>query len=65
MREIDPGVELSSRFDGRELHVLGYCLDRQDPAFREHLAQERRVTPSANPTYKKVLVRVGQIRRAD
>ena len=39
--EIIPGVELSSRFDGRELHVLGYGFDWQDPAFQDHLARQR------------------------
>ena len=39
--EIIPGVELSSRFNGQELHVLGYCFDWQDPTFREHLARQR------------------------
>ncbi len=39
--EIIPGVELSSRLDGQELHVLGYFFDWQDPVFRDHLAQQR------------------------
>ncbi len=39
--EIIPGVELSSRLDGQELHVLGYFFDWQDSAFRERLAQQR------------------------
>lgn len=39
--EIIPGVELSSRLDGQELHVLGYFFDWQDSAFRDHLAQQR------------------------
>ena len=40
--EVIPGVELSSRFDGRELHVLGYFFDWQDQAFRDHLARQCR-----------------------
>ena len=39
--EIIPGVELSSRLDGQELHVLGYFFDWQDSAFEDHLAQQR------------------------
>ena len=39
--EIIPGVELSSRLDGQELHVLGYFFDWQDSTFRDHLAQQR------------------------
>ena len=38
--EVIPGVELSSRFDGRELHVLGYFFDWQDQAFRDHLVRQ-------------------------
>ena len=47
--EVVTGVELSSRFDGRELHVLGYCFDWQDPAFREHLARQRLSRRVRNP----------------
>ena len=39
--EVIPGVELSSRFNGRELHVLGYFFDWQDPTFQDHLARQR------------------------
>jgi hypothetical protein len=39
--EVIPGVEISS-FDGRsELHILGYCLDWQDPLLQERLATLR------------------------
>lgn len=37
-----PGVECSARFDGRELHVLGYFVDAADPDFRAHLADVQR-----------------------
>ena len=47
--EVIPGVELSSRWNGQELHVLGYCFDRQDPAFQDHLARQRRSRHDRNP----------------
>ena len=47
--EVIPGVELSSRFDGRELHVLGYCFDWQDPTFQDHLARQRLSRHVRNP----------------
>ncbi len=39
--EVVPGVELSSRLNEQELHVLGYFFNWQDSAFRDHLAQQR------------------------
>ncbi|MDE0145986.1 MAG: PHP domain-containing protein [Nitrospira sp.] len=39
--EVIPGVELSSRLNEQELHVLGYFFDWQDSTFRDHLAQQR------------------------
>ncbi len=47
--EVIPGVEFSSRFDGRELHVLGYCFDWQDPTFLDHLARQRLSRHARNP----------------
>ncbi len=47
--EVIPGVELSSRFHERELHVLGYFFDWQDSTFRDHLAQQRRSRHVRNP----------------
>ena len=47
--EVIPGVELSSRFHERELHVLGYFVDWQDSTFRDHLAQQRRSRHVRNP----------------
>ena len=34
-----PGVELSIRFRGRELHLLGYCFDLTHTGFRDFLKQ--------------------------
>ena len=47
--EVIPGVELSSRFNEQELHVLGYFVDWQDSTFRDHLAQQRRSRHVRNP----------------
>lgn len=47
--EVIPGVEISS-FDGRsELHILGYCLDWQDPVLDERLATLRASRHRRNP----------------
>ena len=40
--EVITGVELSSRFNEQELHVLGYFFDWQDQVFRDHLARQCR-----------------------
>lgn len=47
--ELIPGVEISSRFNEQELHVLGYFFDWQDSTFRDHLAQQRRSRQIRNP----------------
>jgi 3',5'-nucleoside bisphosphate phosphatase len=36
-----PGVEFSTDFQGRDIHVLGYAPDIDNPALREHLARAR------------------------
>lgn len=40
-----PGIELSCRFLGRELHLLGLLMDPMDPGFRAHIdaVRSRRV----------------------
>ena len=47
--EIIPGVEISSRVDNSELHILGYCLHWQDPELNQHLAFLRESRHSRNP----------------
>lgn len=37
-----PGVELSSTYGGQEIHILGYGMDPQAPAIRNHGASARR-----------------------
>jgi len=43
--EVIPGVELSSEFEGQELHILGYFIDWHDKWFRDKLLtiQEARI----------------------
>lgn len=47
--EIIPGVEISSRFDDDELHILGYFLDPTDPALLARLDALRRTRHRRNP----------------
>ena len=39
--EIIPGIELSTEFQGRETHMLGYFIDLADPQFQARLEQLR------------------------
>ena len=47
--EIIPGVEISSRVGNSELHILGYCLQWQDPELNRRLASLRESRHSRNP----------------
>ena len=47
--EVIPGVEISSRFDDDELHILGYFLDPTDPALLARLDTLRRSRHRRNP----------------
>lgn len=46
--EVVPGVEISTELDGREIHVLGYCFDVNDPLLIERLVSQRRVRDRRN-----------------
>jgi 3',5'-nucleoside bisphosphate phosphatase len=37
--EFIPGAELTAEQDGNELHLLGYCIDTQNPAFLHQIAR--------------------------
>lgn len=37
--EIIAGIELSAESNGSEIHILGYCIDWQEPWFQRKLAQ--------------------------
>ncbi|HBP86075.1 MAG TPA: PHP domain-containing protein, partial [Nitrospiraceae bacterium] len=39
--EIIPGIELSTEFQGREMHMLGYFIDLADPQFQARLERLR------------------------
>ena len=49
--EVIPGVELSSGFEGRELHILGYFIDWRDKWLQDKLLtiQEARVDRGSLP----------------
>jgi predicted metal-dependent phosphoesterase TrpH len=47
--EIIPGVEISSRLGNSELHILGYCVNWQDPELNQRLASLRESRHSRNP----------------
>lgn len=37
-----PGIEFSTDYDGREIHILGYNLDYESGAFRSHIENFRK-----------------------
>ena len=39
--EVIPGIEISSRVQDREIHILGYCIDFMDSTFQHRLAKLR------------------------
>ena len=39
--EIVPSVELTTSFDGKEIHILGYLIDHEDRRLRERLQEFR------------------------
>ena len=57
--EVIPGVELSSRLNGQELHILGYFFDWQDPTFQDHLTQQRLSRHARNPQAIERLNKLG------
>ncbi|NLY88573.1 MAG: PHP domain-containing protein [Firmicutes bacterium] len=50
-----PGVELTSQYRGRELHILGYCIDWRHPALRRALAQ---VVAARNERAREIVERL-------
>lgn len=47
--EVIPGIEISSSYDGAELHILGYFLDWQAPSLLTRLARLRTSRHQRNP----------------
>lgn len=39
--EVIPGVEISTQTDGRDVHLLGYFIDLDDPSLREAFEQSK------------------------
>lgn len=46
--EVVPGVEISTREQGKEIHVLGYFIDVQDKSFTAFLSRQRNVRQQRN-----------------
>ncbi len=57
--EVIPGIEISSQWEGGELHILGYFLDWQDPALNRHLAGLRASRHRRNPLMVRKLNELG------
>lgn len=57
--EIIPGIELSSRFEETEIHLLGYFLDWQDSSLQQRLIQQRISRHTRNPQIVEKLNKFG------
>lgn len=57
--EIIPGIEISSRSDRHELHILGYFFDFKDSTLLGHLERFRRARHVRNPQMIERLNRLG------
>ena len=57
--EVLPGIEISSRHQEREVHILGYCFDWHQPAFLEHLQTLRASRHDRNPQIVEKLRSLG------
>ena len=57
--EFIPGIEISSRFQGKETHILGYFVNWQDPTFQSRLTHLRESRHTRNPAMISKLNRLG------
>ncbi len=57
--EVIPGIELSSRFDGRETHILGYFFDWQDTTLQTRLTHQQASRHERNPRVVEKLNQLG------
>lgn len=57
--EMIAGIEISSRFGERELHILGYFLDWQDPTLQNRLTTLRESRHARNPRIIEKLNELG------
>ncbi len=46
--EVVPGVEISTSYEGTEIHVLGYYIDVEDPTLLRRLISQRNVRDARN-----------------
>jgi predicted metal-dependent phosphoesterase TrpH len=53
-----PGVEISTVYEGQDIHVLGYWIDHKDPQLLERLEQMRNVRDSRN---RMILERLNEL----
>ncbi|MBB6636451.1 PHP domain-containing protein [Cohnella thailandensis] len=53
-----PGVEISTAYEGTEIHVLGYYMNVEDPVFLARLADQRKVRDARN---EGILARLGEL----
>jgi predicted metal-dependent phosphoesterase TrpH len=57
--EIIPGIELSSRFEGREVHILGYFFDWKNTTLLDRLAKQQASREQRNPRVVEKLNELG------
>lgn len=57
--EIVPGIELSSRYEGQDTHILGYFFNWQDPTLRDRLIAQRANRDQRNPRVVEKLNELG------
>ena len=57
--EIIPGIELSSRFEGREIHILGYLFDWKNATLLDRLTKQRASREQRNPLVVEKLNELG------
>jgi 3',5'-nucleoside bisphosphate phosphatase len=57
--EIISGIELSSQFEGRETHILGYFFDWQDATLQTRLISQRASRDQRNPRVVEKLNQLG------
>ena len=57
--EIIPGIELSSRYEGRDTHILGYFFDWQDTTLQTRLIEQRANRDQRNPLVVEKLNQLG------
>ncbi|MDT7041936.1 PHP domain-containing protein [Candidatus Nitronereus thalassa] len=57
--KVIPGIELSSRFEGQDTHILGYFFDWQDGTFQTRLTEQQENREQRNPRVVDKLNQLG------